>query len=107
MKSWMVNIEISVNSRLGIEMNSILIEFYFFMQKTAYEMRISNWSSDVCSSDLVVFLVLSVVVVLGPVIWDGLLWLLPLSDSDHWAFGVLRYGKIGRASCRERVCQYV
>jgi membrane protein len=39
-----------------------------------------------------VFLVISVVVVLGPVIWDGLLWLLPLSDGDHWAFGLLRYG---------------
>src|SRR3546814_1934695 len=29
--------------------------FVFFKQKTAYEMRISDWSSDVCSSDLVVF----------------------------------------------------
>src|SRR3546814_14795320 len=28
---------------------------FFFKQKTAYEMRISDWSSDVCSSDLVVF----------------------------------------------------
>src|SRR3546814_9947524 len=27
---------------------------FFFKQKTAYEMRISDWSSDVCSSDLVV-----------------------------------------------------
>src|SRR3546814_48896 len=26
--------------------------FYFFKQKTAYDMRISDWSSDVCSSDL-------------------------------------------------------
>src|SRR3546814_8936624 len=33
---------------------SILIfcVFFFFKQKTAYEMRISDWSSDVCSSDL-------------------------------------------------------
>src|SRR3546814_7762048 len=30
--------------------------FFFFKQKTAYEMRISDWSSDVCSSDLVGFL---------------------------------------------------
>src|SRR3546814_13810327 len=29
-----------------------LILFFFFKQKTAYEMRISDWSSDVCSSDL-------------------------------------------------------
>src|SRR3546814_5707250 len=31
--------------------------FFFFKQKTAYEMRISDWSSDVCSSDLVVKIV--------------------------------------------------
>src|SRR3546814_5870619 len=28
------------------------VVFFFFKQKTAYEMRISDWSSDVCSSDL-------------------------------------------------------
>src|SRR3546814_3460767 len=31
-----------------------VILFFFFKQKTAYEMRISDWSSDVCSSDLLV-----------------------------------------------------
>src|SRR3546814_2555280 len=30
----------------------IVFFFFFFKQKTAYEMRISDWSSDVCSSDL-------------------------------------------------------
>src|SRR3546814_13223955 len=30
----------------------VLLLFFFFKQKTAYEMRISDWSSDVCSSDL-------------------------------------------------------
>src|SRR3546814_9077444 len=30
----------------------LLFCFFFFKQKTAYEMRISDWSSDVCSSDL-------------------------------------------------------
>src|SRR3546814_1067329 len=30
------------------------VVFFFFKQKTAYEMRISDWSSDVCSSDLMV-----------------------------------------------------
>src|SRR3546814_19814526 len=30
----------------------LLVCFFFFKQKTAYEMRISDWSSDVCSSDL-------------------------------------------------------
>src|SRR3546814_4539359 len=30
----------------------VVFVFFFFKQKTAYEMRISDWSSDVCSSDL-------------------------------------------------------
>src|SRR3546814_5408313 len=30
----------------------VVCYFFFFKQKTAYEMRISDWSSDVCSSDL-------------------------------------------------------
>src|SRR3546814_5152163 len=33
-------------------MVSSICIFFFFKQKTAYEMRISDWSSDVCSSDL-------------------------------------------------------
>src|SRR3546814_1763183 len=33
-------------------MRSVVLCFFFFKQKTAYEMRISDWSSDVCSSDL-------------------------------------------------------
>src|SRR3546814_7099355 len=37
--------------------------FFFFKQKTAYEMRISDWSSDVCSSDLT----------LGPLTVEGAL----------------------------------
>src|SRR3546814_87357 len=32
----------------------IIVFVFFFKQKTAYEMRISDWSSDVCSSDLVI-----------------------------------------------------
>src|SRR3546814_2882422 len=32
----------------------ICVWFFFFKQKTAYEMRISDWSSDVCSSDLLI-----------------------------------------------------
>src|SRR3546814_19432175 len=31
---------------------SVCVLFFFFKQKTAYEMRISDWSSDVCSSDV-------------------------------------------------------
>src|SRR3546814_481423 len=33
-------------------MRIVVLVFFFFKQKTAYEMRISDWSSDVCSSDL-------------------------------------------------------
>src|SRR3546814_2038819 len=85
---------------------------FFFKQKTAYEMRISDWSSDVCSSDL-----RTTKGDKGPV--AGVLagsfrsttafsHLVPttrrpsLQPDDH---GPLR--QIGRASCRERVCQYV
>src|SRR3546814_17039017 len=39
-----------------------IVWFFFFKQKTAYEMRISDWSSDVCSSDLYAKRVLSVAV---------------------------------------------
>src|SRR3546814_4287712 len=84
---------------------------FFFKQKTAYEMRISDWSSDVCSSDL-----------------EGPRYQLEQSDAERadgigtfsWSFvtnasrpiqessGFPAIGlEIGRASCRERVCQYV
>src|SRR3546814_2431885 len=33
-------------------LRDLVIDGFFFKQKTAYEMRISDWSSDVCSSDL-------------------------------------------------------
>src|SRR3546814_6820396 len=33
---------------------TVVVVFFFFKQKTAYEMRMSYWSSDVCSSDLVI-----------------------------------------------------
>src|SRR3546814_21172855 len=104
---------------------------FFFKQKTAYEMRISDWSSDVCSSDL-------------PFPHPGRA---PNLSSDHktnggcrqrnrashfpsvrrpcpalrrrswapscWVSPACRYPapavarEIGRAPCRERVCQYV
>src|SRR3546814_8987140 len=32
--------------------DGLIVLFFFFKQKTAYELRISDWSSDVCSSDL-------------------------------------------------------
>src|SRR3546814_2804575 len=83
----------------------------FFKQKTAYEMRISDWSSDVCSSDLAGEIVGShvfdVVAELGE---DGAEDVRvdvdagPVEQRDLDRVGRFQ---IGRASCRERVCQYV
>src|SRR3546814_6838497 len=91
----------------------VLFDFFFFKQKTAYEMRISDWSSDVCSSDL------------RPqdLRDDRMEGTQPATvsggggqrDVDRtppclWSAEVTdRAGarEIGRASCRERVCQYV
>src|SRR3546814_1643105 len=103
---------------------SILICFcFFFKQKTAYEMRISDWSSDVCSSDLIhsdghrpmlrdVFYYITVMNenYAQPDLPEGV--------EEDIVRGGYRYAgyqaktgvaaeEIGRASCRERVCQYV
>src|SRR3546814_10542651 len=48
----------SITYVLGVFCSLVLglflgLVFFFFKQKTAYEMRISDWSSDVCSSDLI------------------------------------------------------
>src|SRR3546814_3736911 len=71
--------------------------FFFFKQKTAYEMRISDWSSDVCSSDLVA----------PPPREVESICLLRLSALGDVTHVLPLVHKIGRASCRERVCQYV
>src|SRR3546814_10173423 len=95
---------------------------FFFKQKTAYEMRISDWSSDVCSSDLRFGARRA-----GDPIERGaratkafgndqrigiaddpcklamrLTAQIPLATIEH---GLVE--EIGRASCRERVCQSV
>src|SRR3546814_9719188 len=80
--------------------------FFFFKQKTAYEMRISDWSSEVCSSDLI-----------GKVDYLGKRPspVYPRASERRGEQGrvVVRVlisaqgTEIGRASCRERVCQYV
>src|SRR3546814_7083755 len=75
---------------------------FFFKQKTAYELRISDWSSDVCSSDLVSSSRCSSQVypqAAGPVEACGR----PSPNRRRFETG----REIGRASCRERVCQYV
>src|SRR3546814_2305341 len=88
----------------------VFVVFFFFKQKTAYEMRISDWSSDVCSSDLIE-------AAGGEAMSNGG----SVTEYDHMVDMVARAkerwggvhilinnaGEIGRASCRERVCQYV
>src|SRR3546814_18132082 len=95
---------------------------FFFKQKTAYEMRISDWSSDVCSSDLPAHRGRGVAP--QPHRLGGLP--LHLAHEHHVGLGrlspvdrlrlvaeiivaVLSEGlaQIGKASGRERVCQYV
>src|SRR3546814_5784503 len=107
---------------------------FFFKQKTAYEMRISDWSSDVCSSDLVAkhnyfpgWHQQSTINVLqvNKGRYDALsatnkeliaaacdrstLYMFVKGEAAQ--FDAMRFhqenGEIGRASCRERVCQYV
>src|SRR3546814_3303928 len=85
--------------------------FFFFKQKTAYEMRISDWSSDVCSSDLLLF---DTAGLRRKMRVEGRAETLSVGD----ALKAIRFAEIvvllldaeqqiGRASCRERVCQYV
>src|SRR3546814_1465778 len=62
-----------------------LVCFFFFKQKTAYEMRISDWSSDVCSSDL-----------RQPVVEESQVELARLEDLRDPAVEVLRRGIVAR-----------
>src|SRR3546814_7863751 len=96
----------------------LFLYFFFFKQKTAYEMRISDWSSDVCSSDLlaaaigiqrrdrIVLAVGAAFATIEDVVGGKV--------DERRAGGRAGLGEeagavaeIGRASCRERVCQYV
>src|SRR3546814_7071707 len=90
--------------------------FFFFKQKTAYEMRISDWSSDVCSSDLSTVsratankYMLQHDHRVGCV--EGLhgrrAACLKAEVLRQPVAGGVGHEQIGRASCRERVCQYV
>src|SRR3546814_1513101 len=97
--------------------------FFFIKQKTAYEMRISDWSSDVCSSDLREFVRQCRILdpgagLVAPEIVHGTICVLIRQDVGKSTNPVVeatflpelfikRAAQIGRASCRERVCQYV
>src|SRR3546814_8028546 len=96
----------------------LVLLFVFFKQKTAYEMRISDWSSDVCSSDLAAKLAAQM-----PMRGKGRQACVPnqfricapmpqgqRQYAHQSAITVVAFictAEIGRASCRERVCQYV
>src|SRR3546814_8698431 len=84
----------------------VISDVFFVKQKTAYEMRISDWSSDVCSSDLLV----------GRFPRHEMATARHLDDrrigdqfvqSVKIAWRQRDIVEIGRASCRERVCPYV
>src|SRR3546814_2676698 len=101
---------------------------FFVKQKTAYEMRISDWSSDVCSSDLSTgepdlapeFWVNAVrgelakatgenrLATGAEILADGAVegWWIPkfIADANPEIRSV-QDAQIGRASCRQRVCQ--
>src|SRR3546814_2022610 len=52
-----------------------MVVFFFFKQKTAYEMRISDWSSDVCSSDLAIGIGLGVALAADHIVMAEDAWL--------------------------------
>src|SRR3546814_3689983 len=88
---------------------------FFFKQKTAYEMRISDWSSDVCSSDLRK----TVIKILNEALATEIVCVLRYKYHYFKASGINATAvatefaehateeQIGRASCRERVCKDV
>src|SRR3546814_6041133 len=91
---------------------------FVFKQKTAYEMRISDWSSDVCSSDLRTVDYIYAGDIYQANITQRFQVKLPDGFEPLSLYARLRAGnpapfaaflrfEIGRASCRERVCQYV
>src|SRR3546814_10443791 len=101
-----------------------VIVVFFFKKKTAYEMRISDWSSDVCSSDLSpenLRLVQHHVrarrrrpgIRIGPAVARGHQPHLDQPEIQHGPrrladiLAKLRADEIGRAACRESGCQYV
>src|SRR3546814_5826686 len=92
--------------------------FFFFKQKTAYEMRISDWSSDVCSSDLRFLDQGGDPVKRQPLNGErgevqdqdravAVVAQDPEIGGDPFQDVPIGGRQIGRASCRERVCQYV
>src|SRR3546814_8061312 len=94
--------------------NNVYVNF-FFKQKTSDDMRISDWSSDVCSSDLDV--ALKCIGYFRDSWPDNLDDPLKLVEDDCYYQSIVpttdpirgkaTIKELGRAPCRERVCQYV
>src|SRR3546814_9585519 len=93
-------VEVYMCSEYSVVMFDMIV--VFFKQKTAYEMRISDWSSDVCSSDLEIHHPGREIGAAQArhVGIDG-------EPGQHRRSVEAGAQQIGRASCRERVCQYV
>src|SRR3546814_6591034 len=91
----------------------LLFMFFFFKQKTAYEMRISDWSSDVCSSDLLEEILDATPATRRTLLFSATIPKPIAQLAKRYQKDALRIStvgdtrEIGRASCRERVCQYV
>src|SRR3546814_5469866 len=66
--------------------------FLYFKQKTAYEMRISDWSSDVCSSDLLGTKVMEHIAVYGHDIEDRLTGQHETAPYNEYSYGVSNRG---------------
>src|SRR3546814_8338323 len=98
--------------------------FFVFKQKTAYEVRISDWSSDVCFSDLrreqraekvlatpevddVSVFPMAMPMLAGPGSIASVMLLVSQNNGLDRAFVIFGALQIGSASCRARVCQYV
>src|SRR3546814_5000071 len=110
MSAFVAVVQISASSVLGcVDVRSALdVVIFFFKQKTAYEMRISDWSSDVCSSDLADRIEADYAAGIASAQESARAKLDAARGSAAAALDAkLAQSKIGRASCRERVCLYV
>src|SRR3546814_6388982 len=107
-----------------IELCCLSLGFFFFKRQTANELRIRDWSSDVCSSDLLRYRLLRHPIMLfgiGPaiqfIVLHRLPWGLMRGGWKPWISAMATnvaialivstlIWQIGRAPCREQVCQY-
>src|SRR3546814_943439 len=102
MHSWCVCVIVGrVGGVLSGGEHSVSWLVFFFKQKTAYEMRISDWSSDVCSSDLPLA---------WPILASALMGMVPALQMPLSVLGYRseerRVGKECVSTCRSRWSPY-